>query len=275
MHYKYQYLFSGCGFFLISFKIFNRALGREKYFYFHEVQFNTFYILWFIFCILFKKLLLSTRLQNTFSYFPFRNFIVLTLYFSQWNLVNFCVWCEVRFKVYHFFYHDKKFHHHLLKDYSFLIGLSWHFGQKLFGHIWGSLFLDFIVFSMYGTIYQYHSFLIIAIFQWIFKSGRVKSSNLVLFYDCFYYSTEKVMAPHSGTLAWRIPGTGEPGGLPSMGLWRVRHDWTTSLSLLTFMHWRRKRQPTPMFLPGESQGWGSLVGCRLWGHTGSDTTEAT
>ena len=43
----------------------------------------------------------------------------------------------------------------------------------------------------------------------------------------------------------------------------------------TFMHWRRKWQPTPMFLPGESQGRGSLVGCRLWGRTESDTTEAT
>ena len=41
------------------------------------------------------------------------------------------------------------------------------------------------------------------------------------------------------------------------------------------MHWRRKWQPTPAFLPGESQGWGSLVGCRLWGRTESDTTEAT
>ena len=48
-----------------------------------------------------------------------------------------------------------------------------------------------------------------------------------------------------------------------------------SLSLFLFMHWRRKWQPTPVFLPGESQGWGSLVGRRLWGHTESDTTEAT
>jgi len=39
------------------------------------------------------------------------------------------------------------------------------------------------------------------------------------------------------------------------------------------MHWRRKWQPTPVFLPGESQGWGSLVGCRLWGRTESDMTE--
>ena len=54
---------------------------------------------------------------------------------------------------------------------------------------------------------------------------------------------EKVMAPHSSTLAWKIPWTEEPGGLQSMGSWRVRHDWVTSLSLFTFMHWRRKWQP--------------------------------
>ena len=41
------------------------------------------------------------------------------------------------------------------------------------------------------------------------------------------------------------------------------------------MHWRRKWQLTPVFLPGESQGWGSLAGCRLWGRTESDTTEVT
>ena len=81
--------------------------------------------------------------------------------------------------------------------------------------------------------------------------------------------------PHSCVLAWRIPGTGEPGGLQSMGSRRVGHDWATSLSLFTFMHWRRQWQPTPVFLPGESQGRGSLVGCCLWGHTESDTTEAT
>ena len=42
-----------------------------------------------------------------------------------------------------------------------------------------------------------------------------------------------------------------------------------------FMHRRRKWQPTPVFLPGESQGRGSLVGCRLWGRTESNMTEAT
>ena len=86
---------------------------------------------------------------------------------------------------------------------------------------------------------------------------------------------EKAMAPHSRTLAWKIPWTEEPGGLQSMGSLGVRHDSATSLALFTFMHWRRKWQPTPVFLPGESQGRRSLVGCCLWGHTGSDTTEAT
>ena len=71
------------------------------------------------------------------------------------------------------------------------------------------------------------------------------------------------MAPHSSTLAWKIPWTEEPGRLQSMGSLRVGYDWVTSLSLFTFMHWRRKWQPTPVFLPWESQGWGSLVGCRL------------
>ena len=67
------------------------------------------------------------------------------------------------------------------------------------------------------------------------------------------------MAPHSSTFAWKIPWMEEPGRLQSMGLLRVRHDWATSLSLFTFMHWRRKWQPTSAFLPGESQGRGSLV----------------
>ena len=68
------------------------------------------------------------------------------------------------------------------------------------------------------------------------------------------------MAPHSSTLAWKIPWAEEPGGLQSMGSRRVGHDWANSLPLFTFLHWRRKWQPTPVFLPGESQGRGSLVG---------------
>ena len=70
---------------------------------------------------------------------------------------------------------------------------------------------------------------------------------------------EKAMAPHSSTLAWRIPWMEEPGRLQSMGSLRVGLHWVTSL--FTFMHWRRKWQPTPVFLPGESQGrWAAIYG---------------
>ena len=81
------------------------------------------------------------------------------------------------------------------------------------------------------------------------------------------------MAAHSSSLAWKTPWTEEPGRLQSMGSLRVGQDWATSLSLFTFMHWRRKWQPTPVFLPGESQGRGSLTGCCLWGRWESDTIE--
>ena len=62
--------------------------------------------------------------------------------------------------------------------------------------------------------------------------------------------------------------------------WAIVHGVAKSQTRLsdftfTFMHWRRKWQPTPVFLPGESPGWGSQVGCRLWGHTESDMTEVT
>ena len=86
---------------------------------------------------------------------------------------------------------------------------------------------------------------------------------------------EKAMAPHSSTLAWKLPWAEQPGRLQFMGSRRVGHNWATSLSRFTFMHWRRKWQPTSVFLPGESHWRGSLVGCHLWGCTDSDTTEAT
>ena len=118
-------------------------------------------------------------------------------------------------------------------------------------------------------------------FSFLLKYNWFKMLCLPLLYSkmtqlhTYRHSLEKAMATHSSTLAWKIPWTEEPGGLQSMGSLRVGHDWATSLSLFTFIHWRRKWQPTPVFFPGESQGLGSLVGCRLWGRTESDTTEVT
>ena len=87
------------------------------------------------------------------------------------------------------------------------------------------------------------------------------------------------MAPHSSTLAWKIPWTEEPGMLQSMGSRRVGHDWATSLSLFTSMHWRRKWQPTPVFLawriPGTEEPAGlPSMGSHRVGHDWSDLAAA-
>ena len=89
-------------------------------------------------------------------------------------------------------------------------------------------------------------------------------------------SLEKAMAPHSSTLAWKILWMEEPGGLQSMG--SLESDMTERLhfhfSLLCIGE-GNGNPLTPVFLPGESQGRGSLVGCCLWGRTELDTTEVT
>jgi len=130
----------------------------------------------------------------------------------------------------------------------------------------GIIFLCFIWIYPSLSIYPYSLFSSLYL---ICKCAFVFNNNGIIL------CREKAMVTHSSTLAWKIPWMEERGRLQSTGSRRVRHDWATSLSLFTFMHWRRKWQPTPVFLPGESQGRGSLVGCRLWGHTESDTAEAT
>ena len=92
-----------------------------------------------------------------------------------------------------------------------------------------------------------------------FELVNFNISDVLQFTVAILFLPSWSMAPHSSTLAWKIPWMEEPGRLQSMGSRRVGHDWATSLSLFTFLHWRRKWQPTPVFLPGESQGWGSLV----------------
>ena len=75
------------------------------------------------------------------------------------------------------------------------------------------------------------------------------------------YPLEKEMPTHSSTLAWIIPWTEKPGGLQSTEWQRVRHDSTTSLSLLHFHALEKAMAPTPVLLPGESHGRRSLLGC--------------
>ena len=90
---------------------------------------------------------------------------------------------------------------------------------------------------------------------------------------------EKAMAPHSSTLAWKIPWTEEPGRQQSMGSLRVGRDWATSLSLFTFTHWRRKWQPTSSVLTWRIPGmveFGGLrsMGSHRVGHDWSDLAAA-
>ena len=118
------------------------------------------------------------------------------------------------------------------------------------------------------------------------------AERFILFYILFHYICYRILniVPSAiwRTLLYICLGSGTPlqyfclenpmdGGAwyaAVHGVTRVGHGWVTSLSLFTFMHWRRKWQPTPVFLPGESQGRGSLVGCRLWGRTELDMAKA-
>ena len=81
------------------------------------------------------------------------------------------------------------------------------------------------------------------------------------------------MAPHSSTLAWKIPRTEEPGRLQSMGSLRVGHNRATSLSVFTFMHWRRKWQLILVFSPGKPHEQRNLVGYNPWGYKWSGMTQ--
>ena len=137
--------------------------------------------------------------------------------------------------------------------------------------------------------------------------ARIRTQLSDFTFTFHFHALEKEMATHSSVLAWRIPGTGEPDGLPSVGSHRVGHDWSNLVaaaavaeSIYPFrlsqwlrwsssiclqcrrlgfnpwvgkIFWRRKWQPTPVFLPGKSHEWRNLVGYNIWGHKESDTTE--
>ena len=86
---------------------------------------------------------------------------------------------------------------------------------------------------------------------------------------------EKVMAPHSSTLAWKIPWIQEPGGLQSMGSRKVRHLLNDFTFTFHFHALEKEMATHPSVLAWRIPGTGSPVGFRLWGRTESDTTEAT
>ena len=161
----------------------------------------------------------------------------------------------------------------ILSLLPFLFSLSWHGLMALHAYIIMASWQERKVFSLQSPFRKVLQRILIS----LPGLGTSHCSQIceVLWLATPIPPSEKAMAPHSSTLAWKIPRTEEPGRLQSIGLWRVRHDWATSLSLSTFLHWRRKWQPTLVFLPGKSHGRRSLVGCCLWGCTESDTTEAT
>ena len=64
--------------------------------------------------------------------------------------------------------------------------------------------------------------------------GRTRLSDFIVTFH--FHALEKEMATHSSVLAWRIPGTGEPGGLPSMGSHRVGHYWS-DLAAAAWLCW--------------------------------------
>ena len=84
------------------------------------------------------------------------------------------------------------------------------------------------------------------------------------------------LAPHSSTLAWKIPWTEEPGRLQSMESRRVKHDWATSLSLFTFLHLATHSSVLAWRIPGTAEPGGlPTMGSHRVGHDWSDLAAAT
>ena len=106
--------------------------------------------------------------------------------------------------------------------------------------------------------------------QGVAKS-RTRLSNFTFTFH--FHALEKETATHSSVLAWRIPGTGEPGGLLSMGSHRVGHDWSNLAAAAAAVQLSRKWQPTPLLVPGKSHGQRSLASYSSLGCKESDRME--
>ena len=116
----------------------------------------------------------------------------------------------------------------------------------------------------------------ISLYAW--RKVNTYFSEEKMWYKTDYIKIIDLMAPHASSLAWKIPWMEEPGRLQSMGSLRIRHDWVTSLSLFTFMHWRRKWQRTRVLagrIPGAGKPGGLLsMGSHRVGHDWSDLAVA-
>ena len=99
----------------------------------------------------------------------------------------------------------------------------------------------------------------------------IRMSYFTLFFH--FHALEKEMATHSSVLAWRIPGTGEPGGLPSRGSHRVVHNWSDLAVAAAASKLEKEMATTPVPLPRKSHGRRSPVDYSPWGCKESDTTE--
>ena len=107
------------------------------------------------------------------------------------------------------------------------------------------------------------------------ETGLKHTLKALPFLPCKGHLSEKAMAPHSSTLAWKIPRTEEPDGLQSMG--SLESDMTERLPFHFSLSCTGEGNGNPLqcsCLENPRDG-GSLVGHHLWGHTESDTTEAT
>ena len=119
--------------------------------------------------------------------------------------------------------------------------------------------------------------------RWAAVHGVAKSRTWLgdFTFTFHFYALEKEMATHSSVLAWRIPGTVEPGGLPSMGSHRVGHDWSdlaaaAAIKIFIMLIWLYGVTDSSGYefeqTLGESEWQGSLMCCSLWGHKELDMT---
>ena len=107
-----------------------------------------------------------------------------------------------------------------------------------------------------------------------FQTGKHRLTEIKSFVQSYTEGPEKAMAPHSSTLAWKIPWMEEPGRLQSMG--SQGRTWLSDFTFTFHFHALEKEMAThSSVLAWRIPGQGSLMGCHLWSRTESDTTDMT